>query len=33
MDAIEARDAVLVERLLVSHIQQARGRWAHPAAD
>lgn len=33
LDAIEARDTALVERLLVSHIQQARGRWAHPAAD
>lgn len=33
LDAIEARDAATVERLLDAHIQQARGRWAHPAPE
>jgi len=30
LDAIEARDAKEVERLMRAHISQTRGRWAHP---
>ncbi|WP_028659259.1 GntR family transcriptional regulator [Nocardioides insulae] len=31
VDALEARDAALVERLMDAHVRQTRGRWAHPA--
>ena len=30
LDAIEARDAAEVERLMRAHISQTRGRWARP---
>ncbi|WP_306361643.1 GntR family transcriptional regulator [Nocardia sp. CC227C] len=31
LDALESRDADAVERIMVEHIRQARGRWAKPA--